>query len=234
MSYCVNCGVELDKTCGVCPLCSTPVYNPNQPVDTESPKPFPAGKGSVEPVQRYEFTILMSIIFFTTAVVCGILNNFVFTRGYWSVYVIGVCVMAWIFMLPTFFPNEVPLFLSLILNGISIAAYLAVISILHPGNGWYVDIGLPITSLATVLVLVLYIFSLRRKSSFITKTAILLGCIATLCVAIELLMRIHAKQPPTITWSAVVLTCCISIDVILIAISYLKGVREELRRRMHF
>ena len=23
MSYCVNCGVELDKTCSVCPLCNT-------------------------------------------------------------------------------------------------------------------------------------------------------------------------------------------------------------------
>ena len=37
MSYCVNCGVELDKTCSVCPLCNTKVINPNQPVDTVSP-----------------------------------------------------------------------------------------------------------------------------------------------------------------------------------------------------
>ncbi len=28
MSYCVNCGVELDKTCAVCPLCNTKVCNP--------------------------------------------------------------------------------------------------------------------------------------------------------------------------------------------------------------
>ena len=41
MSYCVNCGVELDKTCSVCPLCNTKVINPNQPVDTVSPKPYP-------------------------------------------------------------------------------------------------------------------------------------------------------------------------------------------------
>lgn len=30
MSYCVNCGVELDKTCSVCPLCNTKVINPNR------------------------------------------------------------------------------------------------------------------------------------------------------------------------------------------------------------
>jgi len=48
MSYCVNCGVELDKTCSVCPLCNTKVINPNQPVDTVSPKPYPVDKGYVD------------------------------------------------------------------------------------------------------------------------------------------------------------------------------------------
>ena len=37
MSYCVNCGVELDSTASFCPLCRTPVVNPRQPVDTGSP-----------------------------------------------------------------------------------------------------------------------------------------------------------------------------------------------------
>ena len=42
MSYCVNCGVELDETASFCPLCHTPVYNPNQPVNEASTKnPFP-------------------------------------------------------------------------------------------------------------------------------------------------------------------------------------------------
>lgn len=27
MSYCVNCGVELDPSAGICPLCHTPVVN---------------------------------------------------------------------------------------------------------------------------------------------------------------------------------------------------------------
>ena len=29
MSYCVNCGVELNSNEKRCPLCSTPVINPN-------------------------------------------------------------------------------------------------------------------------------------------------------------------------------------------------------------
>lgn len=76
MSYCVNCGVELDATAAACPLCNTKVYNPNQPVATEVPTPYPTVKGAVEPVKAKEFTILMTIILLTTAVVCVLLNVF--------------------------------------------------------------------------------------------------------------------------------------------------------------
>ena len=74
MSYCVNCGVELDKTCSVCPLCNTKVINPNQPVDTVSPKPYPVDKGYVDSGIRKETAILMAVCLATTAVVCGLLN----------------------------------------------------------------------------------------------------------------------------------------------------------------
>ena len=74
MSYCVNCGVELDKTCSVCPLCNTKVINPNQPVDTVSPKPYPVDKGYVDSGIRKETAILMAVCLAATAVVCGLLN----------------------------------------------------------------------------------------------------------------------------------------------------------------
>ena len=136
MSYCVNCGVELDATCRACPLCNTPVLNPNQPIDTDGVKPFPVNKGTVEPAQRREFTILMSIILFAVALVCFLLNTFVFPANSWSFYVVGLCAVLWIFLLPVFFPVSINTCFSIILNGLSIALYLKAISFLHPGNGW--------------------------------------------------------------------------------------------------
>lgn len=234
MSYCVHCGVELDQTCALCPLCHTPVQNPNQPVDTYGPKPFPSRKGVSEPIHHYEFTILISTILATVAVVCFILNCFVFSSTRWSVYVIGICALLWIFFLPFFFPETIHTSHSLILNGLGIAVFLWVISVLHPGNGWYLDIGLPITILGTLLVFVFYFFTLRQKSSFIMKTALFFGNLGLLCVAIELLWHLHYQHPVSLSWSAIVLTCCISIDVVLITLSFMKGLREEVRRRMHF
>ena len=40
MSYCVHCGVKLNLSEGKCPLCGTPVYDPNgahQPPDADQP-----------------------------------------------------------------------------------------------------------------------------------------------------------------------------------------------------
>lgn len=234
MSYCVNCGVELDKTCGICPLCHTPVHNPNQPIDTTGPKPFPLQKGIEEPVERREYTILFTIILAVTAIVCRLINIFVFSGGNWSIYVSGFCAMLWIFLLPFFFPDKIRTSVSLLLDGLSIAAYLYLVSRLHPGNGWYVHIALPITAVATLFVIVLYVFTLRRRSSFIMRTALLIENIAVLCVTIELLVDFHYQNTLALSWSAVVLACCVTIDIILITISHLKGVRGEFRRRMHF
>ena len=52
MSYCVNCGVELDASATKCPLCDTPVYNPKAPEPEKQPSPFPKEKGQVEVVKR--------------------------------------------------------------------------------------------------------------------------------------------------------------------------------------
>lgn len=52
MSYCVNCGVELDKNLQACPLCNTPVINPKELERKSMEFAFPKEKGQVETVKR--------------------------------------------------------------------------------------------------------------------------------------------------------------------------------------
>ena len=53
MSYCVNCGVELDASAKECPLCNTPVLNPRELEKiAKAQHPFPTEKGQVETVKR--------------------------------------------------------------------------------------------------------------------------------------------------------------------------------------
>ncbi|WP_291246490.1 zinc-ribbon domain-containing protein [Fournierella sp.] len=74
MSYCVQCGVELDSTAERCPLCGTPVYNPNQPVDRTSPPPFPAIRQEVAPIDRRELAVAVTAVLSSASVFCVLLN----------------------------------------------------------------------------------------------------------------------------------------------------------------
>ena len=42
MSYCVNCGVELEASEKNCPLCGVEVINPRMPYVEGAPRPYPA------------------------------------------------------------------------------------------------------------------------------------------------------------------------------------------------
>ena len=232
MSYCVNCGVELHATCMACPLCGTRVLNPGQPVDRESPTPFPARKGDVTPVQKGDLMILISIILAVTAGVCGLLNLLIFRGSSWSLYVMGGCLLVWVFCLPIFL-NRLSPYVSLFLDGAGIAMYFGIIAWLHPGSGWYPRLAFPLTVLATGLILLFAVCVRQVHASILSRAALVLGEIAVFTVAVEFLIDLFCQTALSITWSAIVLTCCVIIDAALITIIRRARLREEVRRRMH-
>lgn len=234
MSYCVNCGVELDVTATACPLCQTKIYNPNQPVTMDAPTPYATVKGVSEPVKNKEFTILMSIILLTTSLVCIFLNFVTLPYGRWSFYVAGICAMLWVFLIPAFFPDKVNIYLSVAFDGIIIALNMALVHLLHPGNGWYFHIALPITFVTTLWLEIFCFYAVHKKSSMLTKAIIIVTAIAFLCGTIEAVIDFHLRGYVFLRWSSIVLTCGLVIDIILITIYLRKGLRDEVRRRMHF
>ena len=62
MSYCVNCGVELDNSVKQCPLCNTMVINPRVTEVRDIENSFPQEKGKVEEVSRKDMGILLSLL----------------------------------------------------------------------------------------------------------------------------------------------------------------------------
>lgn len=234
MSYCVNCGVELDKTSAFCPLCQTKVYHPGHPTATDVPTPYPQVKGISEPVKRREFTILMSVILATIAGVCIILNFFILPYGRWSLYVADACAALWVFLLPVFFPGKVNVFLSLALNGIIIAFYCGGIAYLHPGNGWFLSIACPLIAVLVLIFEILCYFFVHRKSNMITKAILITTAVSVFCGSVELLTDLYFKGSISLGWSAIVLTCGAVIDIILLVLSRLTTLRAEVRRRIDF
>ena len=119
MSYCVNCGVELEASLRECPLCHTPVVNPVEAGKEFPPSPYPVNKGQVEVVKRKDLGILLSVVLIATGGTCLLLNLLVFNRSLWSLLVIGICICLFVFTFPAVFYSKMPVFLSLFADGLS-------------------------------------------------------------------------------------------------------------------
>lgn len=96
MSYCVHCGVELDDAARRCPLCHTPVLDPNRLQNRETPPSFPQRREEVLPVSKKEAGLLLTAMLLSAAVCCVVLNLFL-GRGRawspaWSLVVCAICV----------------------------------------------------------------------------------------------------------------------------------------------
>ena len=114
MSYCVNCGVELEISLSSCPLCNTPIVNPKQlAIQRAVISPFPKEKGIVEDVKRTDLSILMCTILAATSLTCGITNLFVGKGVFWSLPIIGACILLWVFSLPFLIYTNLPISISL-------------------------------------------------------------------------------------------------------------------------
>lgn len=233
MSYCVNCGVELDKTTPACPLCHTLVLNPAEPVDTKSPTPYPRTRGNIDPVKRSDTAILMSVILIATAAASGILNLFVFQSGLWSLYIIGACILLWIFFIPVLLYSKLSIYLTILFDGFAIVLYCGIVYFQYPVNHWFFYLALPIIILITILILVFTLVIRFFRTSILSTAILIFSEIAVLSVGIELLIRNFLEHDFYITWSAVVLTSCVVIDIMLITILKRKRLRNEVRRRMH-
>ena len=129
MSYCVNCGVELEASLQECPLCHTPVINPRNASKDFPPSPYPVNKGQVEVVKRKDLGILLSVVLIATGGTCLLLNLLVFYRSLWSLLVIGICICLFVFTFPVVFYSKMPLFISLFADGMAVAVYLYMIAI---------------------------------------------------------------------------------------------------------
>lgn len=240
MSYCVNCGVELEASLKECPLCHTPVINPVElqnkkgVQNTKKSSPYPKEKGQVEVVKRKDLGLLISLVLIATSVSCALLNLFVFRQNMWSLLIIGICVILFVLCIPAVIYTRIPIYLSLFLDGIAIGLYLYMITYLTSSDRWLWEIALPIVALITLLVEIFTVLIRNLPTSFITTALYIFIEAALLCIGIELLIDRFWSHPLGLTWSAVVLTVCGVIAIALVTVLSRRRLRDAVRRRLHF
>lgn len=234
MSYCVNCGVELDPSLASCPLCGTPVIHPGELKKATAHSPYPRRKGQVEAVRRKDLGILLSIVLSATAVGCALLNLFVFTGSLWSLTIIGICIILFVLMIPAFIYTRLPIYLSLLFDGAAVGTYLYMLTYLTASSEWFLGLAVPILLLVTILVEIFTLLIRTLPTSTIATALYFFAEIGILCAGMELLIDRYLEHPLSLSWSAVVFVVCCIIITALITLLSVRRLREAVRRRLHF
>ena len=234
MSYCVNCGVELDATAKNCPLCNTPVINPNE-IKLEDPvPPFPKEKAQVEEIQRADFGWLVSMVCLATAVTCGVLNWLAFKDNLWSLAVIGACVVLWVMLVPAVIYHKWSPYLYVLLDGAALVLYLYLIARMVNSYQWLKGLGIPLVLCTTAVVEALTLCIRRFPRGILPRGLYFFTALAALCVGFEVMIDVYRDNPIRLGWSAVVLTICVIVDIAIITMLSRRRLRNEVRRRLHF
>lgn len=107
MSYCVNCGVELDVSARKCALCGTAVYNPNKTEGEQKAVLHPFSDHIYLPEELSPYgrkKLVLAIVTTVMAIpnlVCILLNLTLFKESPWSLGVISGSLFVWsAFVLP--------------------------------------------------------------------------------------------------------------------------------------
>ena len=145
--YCVRCGVKLQDGTERCPLCGTPVWNPDQPAEEPGyPDHFPRShKESALPF-AVAMTVICAVALVVVLTVCfklyGTLN--------WGGYAIGGIALFYIvFVLPRWFRRP-PVEVFIPVSHVA-AALLALFICLKTGGRWFLSLAFPVAAISCLL-----------------------------------------------------------------------------------
>lgn len=223
----------MEQSIKICPLCGTEVINPNQPIDTKAYAPYPKKRAIIEPVDRKETALLLTILLAAPSIGCAIMNFLIFGKGLWSLYVIGACVMIWTFIVPPLILKKLPNIVYIIFDSLVIIGYIYIFVLQFGNNGWFENIAVPIVIVVSILVLILINIYDYYKPPIIIMAISTISAIGVFCIATEVILNLAFKNKIYILWSAIVMVCCFMIIIPLFIIIKRPKLREEVRRRMH-
>lgn len=234
MSYCVNCGVELDGSLKECPLCNTMVYNPNDFGKEMKESPFPKERGQVETVKKKDMGILLTVVLVAIGVTCGVLNLLVFGGSPWSLLVVGACLCFWVLFVPLIIYQDLSVYSTLFFDGLAVGIYLYLITFVTKSDVWFFGLAIPLVAV-TVFVAEAFAFCMKKfPVTFLTTSLYLFSAVGILCLLYEVMIDWYLGEGVHLVWSAVVLTVCVVIDITLITLLSRRRLRNEIRRRLHF
>ncbi len=236
MSYCVNCGVELEKSEKKCPLCGVEVINPAQPPEDKEPRqrPYPNRIEELSMNINKQFAAaLLSVFMVFAAAICCVCNIIIDKSITWSQYVIGAIFFTWVVVtVPLIFKRAV-LIKSLVLDIAALLFFLFMVSRLDGSRPWFTTVAVPIVSVVSSMILILVLGVQYKYIRGLSLPAAIFICAGILCLLIEVFVDIYLYSAVSLGWSIFVLIPCAFIFILLLILKRTLRIKRELKKRLH-
>ncbi len=211
MSYCVNCGVELEKGCPACPLCDTPVINPREKKADDAMPALPEILDIPKSLSKKYWAFVLSLIIIIPNLVLLVLDILVFRSGI-AKFIAGGFAVAWIwFIFPLLWKKNIPVIM-LGIDAIALLVYLNMFRLYGVENGWFNSIVLPVV-IALWAICNVFIFWLRKPRSKSMTAVGVLGAVNLMSFVIEICINMFYKGKLQVIVSLAVTACCVSLMV---------------------
>lgn len=228
--YCIRCGVQLADTEKSCPLCQTPVYHPDIPLEAAAPL-YPANEAPLPQLSPLGTQIILIALFLLPGLICLQVDLQLSGRITWAGYVIGALLLSYILLvLPGWFPQPNPVVFVPCGFG-ALGLYLLYIC-LATGGSWFLSFALPVTGFVGALVtaVVTLLRYVRRGTLYILGGAFTaLGAFMPL---MGFLLNLTFFAPGFAFWSLYAATPLVLLGLTLLFLAICRPARQTMHRKL--
>lgn len=233
MSYCVNCGVELERSLKKCPLCSVPVINPLETEAEEEAPAFPPVRDKLRKKDKEFWVGFFTILYLVPILTCIILNLIYNKQLTWALYVAAGMLMLWFFSTSPFYFTKFDYRKMLSIDLFGTLSGLLIIQQVSGGNNWFISIALPIAACCFLLSVLLITLTEKEKVLGLGIVSAIAVAAGLLSLVVEICVDIYTMGTVALVWSWFVVASCLSIAALLFLLDRNKSFKQELAKRLH-
>lgn len=231
MSYCVNCGVELEKGSSQCPLCDTPVINPAEKMQIPEMPAYPQNLKIPKAVNKKYWAFVISLVMIIPNLILLVFNA-LFFNSVVVPYITGGFFVAWVwFVFPFIWRKPIP-FILLAVDILSLMIYVYSIHLIANDSGWYEGIALPviITAWAIGNAFMLWLRKKRSKTAIVTVSLV---AITVLSFVFEACISVLLHNRLSIVISVMIAICCFALAVFFAVLGKSKRLKAWITRKFY-
>ncbi len=231
MSYCVNCGVELDETVKKCPLCSTEVYNPNIKKESEKPLPYPKDTEIPEPVRKRFVAFIISMVMLIPNLVCLLTNLLIDRSTMWTWWVNSTSILVWVIFIFPFLLKRKRAWFIVLTDALAILGYAYVFNVLEKKSGWFQYCAVPLILIFALLIGFFIEWRRRIKPGWPTQCIVFFIELIIASVSTEMFLTLYLDGFVDLSVSLIISASCLAVIFFFITVATNKKLQSWIGRK---